>query len=543
MMPASAALADGFPLVAEERDTGKESQSKMFRHDGSWWAVLDGPQGMAVYGEAAGEWRVDANLGGTGKADVEVENGRLRVLIFGSDPRLIELDYNAGARHWEVLPGYPVPVPKVHASECLVFEADAAGRLWFTAEGDGNIQVYYTPGTDHTVWSTTPIVLATGVREDDISSIVAFGGDKIGAFWSDQNRDEFGFRFHRDADPPDQWSAEEVVYAGSGHADDHVNLVADLGGQVYALTKDDFNLLSLHHRGADGSWTTAVDVAAGKANHGIIQMDDTNTYLYALYTDTRRSPPGIVYRRASLADLVFGPPAAFITSGAHGIDNVTGMKQHLPAGRLIAIATAEDSTAWWNVLSPEDPTELVAEIEAAGEAVDLRWNPPVTGHPDSYHVYRLDPGHSIDDGAAFRRVDSELVLGPSFTDAAPPDGVLYYRVTAVFGGLESQPSNTVRVDNTFIGVEHLRLGIAPNPVQQQAQISFRLGTPDHVGVAVYGVRGNLVAALVDAMLPAGEQSVVWLGRDRFGKRVPAGAYLLVVRAGAHHESRKITLLQ
>jgi hypothetical protein len=76
-VPAVRAQADGFPLVAEERDTGKESQSKMFRYDGSWWAVLDGPQGMAVYGEVAGEWRLDTVLGGTGKADVEVEDGRL----------------------------------------------------------------------------------------------------------------------------------------------------------------------------------------------------------------------------------------------------------------------------------------------------------------------------------------------------------------------------------------------------------------------------------------------------------------------------------
>jgi hypothetical protein len=442
-----------------------------------------------------------------------------------------------------VRPGYPTAVPKVHASECLVFEADSAGRLWFTAEGDGNIQVYSTPGTDHTVWSPTPIVLETGVREDDISSIVAFGGDKMGVFWSDQNRDDFGFRFHRDADPPDQWSAKELVYAGIGHADDHVNLVADLSGQVYSLTKDDFNLLSLHRRTADGTWATTVDVASGKANHGIIQMDEANAYLYTLYTDTRRSPQGIVYRRASLADLVFGPPAAFITSGTHSIDNVTGMKQHLPAGCLIAIATAEDSRAWWNVLSPEDPTELVGAIVDEGETVDLRWNPPVTGNPDGYHVYRLDPGHSIDDSAAFRRIDSELVLGLDFTDPVPPDGVLYYRVTAVYGDLESQPSNTLRVANTFIGVAHFRLGIAPNPVPQQAQISFRLGSPERVRVAVYGVRGNLVAALVDAVLPAGEQSVMWLGQDRSGRRAPAGAYLLVIRAGDHQQTRKVTLLE
>src|SRR5262249_3641163 len=167
--------------------------------------------------------------------------------------------------------------------------------------------------------------------------MVAFGGNKVGVFWSDQNRDEFGFRVHQDADAPTTWAAKEIVDSGSGHADDHVHLAFDPQGRVYAITKDDTDHMRLHRRGATGGWTTKTDVIAGTGTRGIVMGSPTDSRIYILYTRWGVSPWRIEYRYADMTTLAFGHTTTFITSSS-SVNNVTGMKQTLPAGSLVAIA-------------------------------------------------------------------------------------------------------------------------------------------------------------------------------------------------------------
>ncbi len=175
--PAAAVGSQMFATVPAS--TGEKPQSKLWYHDGSYWAILQGPSGVAFYEKVASTWQLktfaNAILASTGNADVKWNGTNLFVLNYANPPRLFKYSYNPATRAWVLIAGFPVTVPNPTNSETMVLEQDSTGRLWTTAEGGGNINVYYSTSADHLTWTTTPVVLQTGVNADDICSIVAFG--------------------------------------------------------------------------------------------------------------------------------------------------------------------------------------------------------------------------------------------------------------------------------------------------------------------------------------------------------------------------------
>jgi hypothetical protein len=123
-------------------------------------------------------------------------------------------------RTWTLEPGFPVQTPNSRGHETMVLDQDTTGRLWTSWEGGGSVWVAWSTSADHTQWSS-PLSIRSGLDSDDITSVVSFGSS-IGVFWSDQNRDEFGFRVHHDSNVPETWESVEIADAGSGHADDHI---------------------------------------------------------------------------------------------------------------------------------------------------------------------------------------------------------------------------------------------------------------------------------------------------------------------------------
>jgi hypothetical protein len=196
-----AALAAGFVMFPSvPASTGEKPQSKLWYHDGSYWAIVQGPDGVAFYEKVGNAWQrgtfANAVIQASGNADVKWNGSDLFVLVYTlTAPRLYKYTYLSSTRAWALVTGFPISLPNPTDSETMVLEQDSSGRLWATAEGGGNANVYYSTSADHRTWSSTPVILRSGLNADDISSVVAFGGNKVGVFWSDQSRWEFGFRF------------------------------------------------------------------------------------------------------------------------------------------------------------------------------------------------------------------------------------------------------------------------------------------------------------------------------------------------------------
>src|SRR2546426_1936719 len=154
-----------FPTVSGS--TGEKPQSKLFYHDGYYWGVVRGPDGLAFYQLVGGTWQrgafVDAVLQSSGNADVKWNGTELYVLVYASTPRLYQYTYAAGTHAWVLASGFPVTVPNPSGSETMVLQQDSSGRPWATTEGWGNLHVYFTTSAAPRSWASSPSVLRAGL--------------------------------------------------------------------------------------------------------------------------------------------------------------------------------------------------------------------------------------------------------------------------------------------------------------------------------------------------------------------------------------------
>ncbi len=113
--------------------------------------------------------------------------------------------------------------------------------------------------------------------------------------------------------------------------------------------------------------------------------------------------------------------------------------------------------------------------------------------------------------------------------------------------------NGIRIEvanlSTGTGGEDLPLTFAleqnyPNPFNPTTTISFSVPTASQVRLEVYNVLGKLVAVPYDGLAQAGQQEVVWDGRDLAGNSVASGVYFYrLTAANGWTEARKMMLLK
>jgi hypothetical protein len=87
----------------------------------------------------------------------------------------------------------------------------------------------------------------------------------------------------------------------------------------------------------------------------------------------------------------------------------------------------------------------------------------------------------------------------------------------------------------------MRLGAHPNPFNPRTCFSFALAKAGPARLVVYDIRGRLVRSLVNASLPAGEQSVEWDGTTDQGNAAPSGIYFARLETAAGTQTVKVTL--
>mgnify|MGYP000459832846 CR=1 FL=1 len=116
---------------------------------------------------------------------------------------------------------------------------------------------------------------------------------------------------------------------------------------------------------------------------------------------------------------------------------------------------------------------------------------------------------------------------PSFLPLPSPtgDGIFSSHCNLVFNNatVEDEPRNLPLTPSLFQNY--------PNPANPTTCISYTLPQKAHVTLEIYNLLGQRVRTLVEGMKDAGLHTVVWDGRDEFGKTLPSGIYLYQLRAG------------
>jgi hypothetical protein len=235
------------------------------------------------------------------------------------------------------------------------------------------------------------------VTPDDISSIIAFGGNKIGLMWSNQVDQHFYFAVHADGAPPtaSAWSASTIPNTLS--SDDHINLKADSAGRVYAAVKHSTTsssdpYLSLLVRSPTGSWNryTVARVKDGVTRPNVI-LDEQNHVIHVVYTGPPQSDGSrqILEKTSSMSSISFtANTGATLMRAAAGADfnDVSTAKQNID-GRTGMVVLASDAFAnlYWHSDSLA-PSSVVDRTPGQPDATPLVGPPPSPPGGQSIHV-------------------------------------------------------------------------------------------------------------------------------------------------------------
>jgi trimeric autotransporter adhesin len=373
--------------------TGSKPESKLWWNDGFWWASMWDPASADFHvfklDTGTQTWSdtgvaIDDRSGT--RADVlwDGASGKLYVAShrFSESPatgypaRLYRYSYNAATDTYTRDPGFPVQINNFR-TETLVIDKDSSGQLWATWAQGGKVWVNATvcnPTCNDAAWGAPFAISSSPVTSDDISSLIAFGGNKIGVMWSDQDSATDFFAVHSDAQPDNVWTIETALQ-GPSLADDHINLKTDSSGRVYAAVKTSKSssadpLIMLLARSAGGGWSNHV-FGLVRDNHTrpIVEIDQEHGVLH-MFATSSGSGGSIMVKTTPLSSISFAPGkgTAVITDADGVVNNATSTKQNLSSATGLVVVAHSSKTVYFHAyesLGGGGPSPPVASFNAA----------------------------------------------------------------------------------------------------------------------------------------------------------------------------------
>lgn len=279
----------------------KSNQSKVFFHDGQWWAI--------ALNETNDRWQIWRYDGTTWVAVRDVQYGTLyycdavlnasanKLLVLGSHkatPFFRRFTYAAGT--WNLDPGYPVTLADfAHADNTNPASLVRAknGELWIFRIKNKKLETKRSTNGGYT-WSAITTI-KTGLRTaTGITDAVAFSSGVmkyIGVAYAERDSlgSKFGFLRHTDGDPVTTWTDESaaLTYFGSEHAYNQICLTSDASNNVYLFTrntgftgKNPRN--TLYKRPSTGVWKKFKVNSSANWKTPAIAVDATNNRLYCM---------------------------------------------------------------------------------------------------------------------------------------------------------------------------------------------------------------------------------------------------------------------
>lgn len=524
--------------------SGSKPQSKLWHHDGAWFGVLfHAPsQTFRIHRleRATATW-VDTgttvDLRVNSRADVRWDGAKLHVASqrysvtggAGYPARYYRLSYDPVGRRFLHDSGFPTIINNVK-SESLVLDLDSTGRAWATWTQSNRIYVNHTTGPAGT-WATPFILpgIGTAVASDDISSVIAFGGDRIGVLWGNQQASAFYFAIHRDGDDPSIWSTETAL-AGAGLADDHLNIKADASGRLYAAVKtskfgdEDPLIVLLVRDPSTGAWTSST-VAKERDSHTrpIVQLDETQRRLHVLMTGPQ--PPSIsgqkggdIYLKSASMDApVFEPGLGtpiLRDAGNATMNNVTGTKQSVSAATgLVALASTEATDRYWHAdldLSGTTPTSTSAPTSTSTS------EPTPTTSPATSTT---SPASTTTTSSTTTSTSTTSTTSTSTTSTTVPAGGVRTLPVAADAYVRSSAATTRYGASTFVRVQE---GSATDAYRSYLafDVPADLGSIRAAKLRLYVIGGSVDGGSVHLASPTwDERTVAWSTAPAFDPAV------------------------
>jgi hypothetical protein len=386
--PADIGHADQSYAPLNRPPTGSKPESKLW-FNGGWWASMFNPGASEhrIYklDPATRRWRdtgVALDTRASSRADTLWDAAAAKLYVAshvyttsgrragkGNSGRVYRYSYDATTGRYALDAGFPVTINRAK-SETLVIDKDSTGTLWATWTQGGHVYVNHSIGGDDAAWGAPYVVpgAGTSLTSDDISSVVHFGGTKIGVMWSNQTDHNFYFAVHVDGASDAAWTTS-VVPVGLT-SDDHINLKAGGAGQVFAAIKTgtpsgrrSTPLVLLLVRSATGGWsTTAFGTSADSQTRPIVLLDQQHAVVHMIATcpqpPKRSGQAGgdICEKTTPMSPLSFAPGIGtpiLRVAGSPDLNDPTSTKQALNAATgLVVLATNATTHAYWTAIEP-----------------------------------------------------------------------------------------------------------------------------------------------------------------------------------------------
>jgi hypothetical protein len=365
------------PSAGPTAPTAEKPESKLWFTDGTWWSVMIGDSGGHRIFRLNADTQVWSDTGvvvdtrTNAHVDVLFRGSKLYVAshVFranggqsGTPSNLYRFSYNAGNDQYSLDAGFPQQINN-WGTETLVIAKDSLGRLWATWTQGTAVWVNRTTSGDST-WGT-PFALPNGggIATDDISSIIAYGGNRIGIMWSDQGGSDESFKFvsRGDSDtfsPTPTFSGVEQALAGDLMADDHLNLKADSTGRIFVAAKTSLEgntdpQAILLIRGAGGGWTNRTfGRVVDDHTRPIVLIYERQENPLLFYVATASDLGEIYLKRTSLANPSFATGLGEPIIDDAAVNDPTSTKDNLTdASELLVQASGSSSYRhYWEVL-------------------------------------------------------------------------------------------------------------------------------------------------------------------------------------------------
>ena len=362
-------IPPGGTAIATDTKSGflKSNQSKVFYHDGKWWAIaFNNPDSRwYIWKYNSGVWTKDYQLNKTSTlrydAVLDAVNGKLYVLgSHTSNSEFWRFTYSSGTATWlkdsgfKVTPGMnnsdganPMSLVQAKNGELWIFRVES-NKLQAKRSADGGL-----------TWSAVFDIKTGLTTSSGLTDAVVFtsgGNNYIGVAYgeADAAGSKYGFLIHRDGDPETTWTDESasLTFFGSERANNKIAATTDKNNNVYLFGQnanvsggDPHN--TLYKRSSGGAWTKFVvnDNASGlswkapvviadTSNNGLYVMGVNNTTLSAEYkacvigseANLSSTTPTVVLSSASASFDDLSLPAASVSASSNLMvcgDNLT----------------------------------------------------------------------------------------------------------------------------------------------------------------------------------------------------------------------------
>jgi hypothetical protein len=183
------------------------------------------------------------------------------------------------------------------------------------------------------------------------------------------------------------------------------------------------------------------------------------------------------------------------------------------------------------------------EARAVSGGVLLAWDEVNVQGGDGYRLYRRD-------GAA---TTAQLVLTAplsqtAWTDTTVTGGSGYeYSLVTYSASAESPPAvATITLAGDLLTTASTTIHGYPNPARDRVTLRFQGGaadgTPGRVRLVIYDLTGHRIRALLDEVVPAGEQAVEWNCRADAGAAVAPGLYNAILDGPLGRQVTRIAIV-